>query len=245
MPLVSATTSAYGYGRNAVLDYDIFFNKTVLLLHMNGTNGSTSFLDNSIYNKSVNVFGSAQISTAEFKFGDASAYFNNLDAYLTVNSDDTLNFTSGDWTIEFFCRINPVETDILLNKADQFGFYGYQLRIINDRFSMKGYSSDPLPELVYELGEDVGPIVTPSTWYHVAGARQSNRFWLYIDGQLVDTTTSNENLYNSPGPLSIGGTSNGQGLTSGYVDELRMTKGICRYPNGASFPVPQKEFFNE
>lgn len=245
MPLISSTTSAYGYGRNAVLDYDIFFKKTVLLLHMNGGNGSTNFIDSSLYNKSVNVFGSAQISTAQSQFGGSSGYFNNIDAYLTVDNDSTLDFTTGDWTIEFFCRIDPVETDILLNKADEFGFYGYQLRIINDRFSMKGYSADTIPELVYELGEDVGPVIIPATWYHIAAARQSNNFWLYINGQLIDSTNSNKNLYNSRGSLSIGGTNNGQGLTSGYIDELRITKGICRYPNGANFPVPQNEFFND
>jgi len=244
MPFISSTTSAYGYGRNAVLDYDIFYKNTVLLLHMNGTNGSTNFIDNSLYNRTVNNFGGAEINTAQYKFGGASARFNNVDSYLTVNDSNDLNFSTGDWTIEFFCNINPVETDILINKSFGLGFYGYQIRIINNRFSIKGYGTNFIPNLVYELGEDVGPIVTPNTWYHVAAARQASNFYLYIDGILIDSTTSNSNLYNSPGPLSIGGTSDGQGLTSGYIDEVRITKGVCRYPNGAAFPVPTSQFLD-
>jgi hypothetical protein len=244
MPFLSSTTSAYGYGRNAVLDYDIFYKNTVLLLHMNGTNGSTSFIDSSLYNRTINRFGGTVISTDQYKFGGASAYFNNVNSYLTVNNSNDFNFSTGDWTIEFFCNINPVETDILINKSFGLGFYGYQVRIINNRFSVKGYGTNFIPNLVYELGEDIGPIVTPNTWYHVATARQASNFYLYVNGNLIDSTTSNSNLYDSPGTLSIGGTNDGQGLTSGYLDEVRITKGVCRYPNGVSFPIPASQFLD-
>lgn len=241
MPFISSTTSAYGYGRNSTAG-DKFYPNVVLLLHMNGLNGSTNFIDNSKYSKTVNTFGAVEISTAQYKFGDASGYFNNINSYLTVNDDPTLNLSTGDWTIEFFCRINPIETDILVNKADGVGFYGYQIRIINNRFSMKGYSSSLTPTLVYELGEDVGPIISPSTWYFVAAARQGSNFYLYVNGILVDSFSSSSALFNSPGPLSIGATSDGQGLSSGYIDELRITKGVCRYPNGVNFTVPTSQF---
>lgn len=245
MPFISAFTSAYGYGRNSVSALDPFINSTVLLLHMNGTNGSTVFTDSSTYNKTVLPFGGVQISTAEFKFGGASGFFNNINSYLTVADDSSLNLSTGDWTVEMFCRINPVESDILINKAEGLGFYGYQIRIINNRFSVKGYSTDAIPSLVYELGEDVGPIITPSQWYHVAAARQGSTFYLYVNGQLVDSSTSSKNLYNSAGPLSIGGTNTGLALTSGYLDELRITKGVCRYPNGSNFLAPFAQFPDE
>jgi hypothetical protein len=253
MPFISSTTSAYGYGRNAVLN-DIYFNKTVLLLHMNrlgGTGGGEPvfndfFIDSSLYYKFVAPNGLVSLSTAQYRFGNASAFFDNTTAYLTVDHDDTLNFSTGDWTIELFCRIDPIETDILINKSIGLGFFGYQLRIVNNRFSAKGYGlEDPLlPKLVYELGEDVGPTVIPNTWYHVVVARQLSNFYLYVNGTLVDSAISSKPLYNSTGPLSIGGTSNGQGLTSGYIDELRITKGVCRYPNGQTFLVPASQFFD-
>lgn len=245
MPFFSSYTGYYGYGKGISTLNDPYFNNTVLLLHMNGIEGSTNFIDSSKYSKFVDPYGAVQISEARYKFGGASGYFNNVNSYLTVNHDSTLDFSTGDWTIEMFCNINPVESDILLNKAEGLGFYGYQIRIINNRFSVKGYNATPLLGTVYELGEDIGPIVTPDTWYHVAAARQSNSFYLYVDGILIDSSTSSSPLYTSPSQLSIGGTNTGDALTSGYIDEVRLTKGICRYPNGTNFPVPQVEFLNK
>ena len=48
---------------------------TVLLLHGDGTNGSTIFTDSSSYPKAVTASGNAQISTAQSRFGGASMHF--------------------------------------------------------------------------------------------------------------------------------------------------------------------------
>lgn len=248
MPFISSTTGAYGYGRNSVIGTDIFYDKTELLLHMDWNNNDIVFIDYSPRQKVVNnVLLNAKTSTDQFKFGGGSGYFNNINAYLTVTDESAFNFSTGDWTVELFCRINPVETDILVNKADGVGFFGYQLRIINNRFSASGYDNTlfPNPNLAYNIGSTVGPIVQPNVWYHVAMCRQVSNFYLYVEGNLVDSAVSSAILYNSASPLSIGGTSDGRALTSGYIDELRITKGVCRYPNGVNFPVPTKRFYDK
>jgi hypothetical protein len=48
------------------------FGSVSLLLHGNGTNGSTTITDNSPSPKTVTAVGNAQISTAQSKFGGAS-----------------------------------------------------------------------------------------------------------------------------------------------------------------------------
>lgn len=247
MPINSSIAGNYAFGRNAVVDptVDPYFNNVSLLLHMDGTNGSTNFIDSSPRTKIMTAFGGAQITTDQAKFGGASGYFNNTDAYLTTPNNADFNFATGDWTVELFCRIFPVQADILINKAEGFGFYPMQLRVINSKFSVKGYNNNTLiPALVYELGEDIGPTVVENQWYHVAAARQGSNFYLYVNGLLIDTSTSSATLYSSNSPLSVGGTSNGDGLISGYLDEVRITKGICRYPNGRQFIPPRKAFPN-
>lgn len=248
MPLISSTTGAYGYGRNSVVGTDIFYDNTELLLHMDGLDGEALFFDFSPRQKIlINNFIGARISTAQYKFGGSSGYFNNVNSYLTVTDEAAFDFSTGDWTVELFCRINPVETDILVNKAVGAGFFGYQLRIIDNRFSAKGYDNNilPNPVLAYDLGRGVGPVVQTDVWYHVAMCRQLSNFYLYVDGILVDSAVSSAVLYNTVSPLSIGGTSDGLALTSGYIDELRITKGVCRYPNGVNFPVPVKRFYDK
>lgn len=247
MPINSSIAGNYAFGKNAIIDpnsglTDRYFNYVSLLLHMDGVNGSTSFVDNSPRTKTVTPAGSTQISTVQSKYGGASGFFNNTNSYLTTPDNVDFNFSTGDWTLELFCNISPVEADILINKAAGLGFYPVQLRVFNSKFGVKGYNNAQFPALVYELGEDKGPIVTPGQWYHVVAARQNTNFYLYVDGILIDYSTSNANLYYSNSPLSIGGTSDGLGLVSGYIDEVRITKGICRYPNGTRFIPPRKAF---
>lgn len=242
MPFVSSITGLYGFGRSAVFNQDPLFNDVSLLLHMNGINGSTNFIDSSPRTKTVTVFGGTVISTDLSKFGGASGYFNNIDSYLTTPDDVDFNLTTGDWTIELFCNINPVESDILITKAAGVGFFPFQIRVVNDKFNARGFVPNPIFGLAYNLGEDSGPTVNPSTWYHLALVRQSNTFYFYVDGVSVDSQVYSGLLYDAPTSVSIGGTDNGLALTSGYIDELRITKGLCRYPDGTTFEVPTKQF---
>jgi hypothetical protein len=62
---------------------DPVFNNVSLLLHGNGTNGSTTITDNSPTPKTVTAVGNAQISTAQSKFGGASIAFDGTGDYLT------------------------------------------------------------------------------------------------------------------------------------------------------------------
>src|SRR3990167_7743345 len=58
---------------------------TKLLLHMDGTNGSTTFTDE--IGKTVTANGNAQISTAQSKFGGASGLFNGAGDWIDVPSN--------------------------------------------------------------------------------------------------------------------------------------------------------------
>lgn len=246
MPIAGSFVSSFGFGRRAGVYptnslYDPYFSNVVLLLHMDGSNGSTTFIDSSSTPKTVTPFGSAQISTADSKFGGAAGFFNNTDAYLTTPHHSSFNFATGDWTVELYCKINPVESDIIINKATNFGFFPFQIRVFGNRFNARGYSNSGQ---VYNLGVTSGPTVVAGTWYHVALCRQSNNFLLYVDGNLVEYSSSSATLFSGTTPVSIAGLSNGQGLMAGYMEDVRITVGVCRYPNGISFPVPTTAFPN-
>lgn len=244
---ISSFVSSFGWGRRASAypsdtDFDPYFQYVTLLLHLDGANGSTTFTDNSINTKVVTPFGGAQISTSDFKFGGASAFFNNTNAYLTTPNHPDFNFNTNDWTVELYCNLNPIESDILINKAITFGFFPFQIRVNGGRFNARGYSSSGV--IAYNLGAGIGPIVSTNTWYHVAACRQSSNFYLYVDGNLIDYAVNTGTLFSSASPISIAGLSNGQGLASGYFDDIRITNGICRYPNGTPFIVRTTAFPN-
>lgn len=72
---------------------------TLLLLHMDGNNGSTTFTDSSSNGFSVITNGAAQITTSSPKYG-SGAYLGAGDGdYIWINDPAALEF-SGAWTLE-------------------------------------------------------------------------------------------------------------------------------------------------
>jgi hypothetical protein len=79
---------------------------TLLLLHMDGTNGSTVFRDdNGIIGstpKAITANGNAQISTAQSKFSGSSALFDGTGDFLLLGHNTDLNFGPNNFTVEFW-----------------------------------------------------------------------------------------------------------------------------------------------
>ena len=74
---------------------------THLLIHADGTNGSTTFTDASLRMNPITANGDAQISTAQSKFGDSSAYFDGTGDYLSVADREDFDFGTSNFTIDF------------------------------------------------------------------------------------------------------------------------------------------------
>jgi YD repeat-containing protein len=81
-----------------------------------------------------------------------------------------------------------------------------------------------------------------NTWYHYALTKQGTTFRLFINGQLETTATSAQVTDPMNVSLNIGGGFGGENFR-GYIDEVRITKGVARY--AASFMVPTKEHSNQ
>ena len=77
--------------------------------------------------------------------------------------------------------------------------------------------------------------VSADTWHHVAYTREGNTFRGFLDGTLLGSATSSQAVYQ--GNTWIGARSDGAGESfSGYMEDVRITKGLARYT--ASFSVP-------
>ena len=104
---------------------------------------------------------------------------------------------------------------------------------------------------VIEFRNGDSPVITKNTatpistgeWHHVAAVRSSGVLKLFVDGTQVGSDssfTSNITRNNSYG-LSVGAYTLSNGSSSdyfnGYLDDLRITKGVARYASNFSVPV--------
>jgi hypothetical protein len=218
-------------------------NNVVLLLHMDGSNGSTTFTDSSPSNKTVTAYGDAQISTAESKFGGASLYLDGDGDYLELADSDDFDFGTGDWTIEFWQYATDNTNSHPTAITTEGGWYtgSFAIRWDNiggsDKFGVFFNPDDPLFFSTNTFPND--------TWHHVAVVRESNTIRMYIDGvEEGSAVVAPERTVD----LCVGGTlrigwsawDGGAGYLNDYLDELRISKGVARYT--ANFTPPTVPF---
>jgi hypothetical protein len=210
--------------------------KVALLMHFDGPDGSTTFVE--MTGKTVKPqLGNAQISTAQSKFGGASGYFNGSSS-LTVATDPAFAF-QGDFTFEAWIRLHSLEAPsyaryiIYSDKIDQaFG-------IINNGGKPALYDFTKGAALIADA------MIPFDTWHHIAFVRQGATITGYFDGAAVGAPIMAGGTIEAP-PVALWlGRSplTGGEFWDGYLDELRLTNGLARYtkpftPPAGPFPDP-------
>ena len=195
---------------------DVYYPQTSLLMHFNGTNGSTTMTDNSKNNFTVTSVNGAAISTAQSKFGGASGLFDGTDDYLSIPSNAAFNFGTGDFTVEFW--VYPTTTMPAFTKL---------VTGLDSTFTIETQSTDNKLWVTYFNSTILASTTALSNnvWTHFAAVRSSGILTLYVNGTSSGSTSSS---YNFGSFLYIGGRPSSQYFT-GYIDEFRVTKGIARY----------------
>lgn len=208
---------------------------TVVLLHMDGTDASTTFTDES--GKTWTAQGNAQIDTAQSVFGGAAGLFDGTGDYVTT--PDHADWSS--WrTIDFRVRFNG---------DPGTGVVGFvQQRADNNNWWSLFLSNNELVILVYSGGVsivDIRQAWNPSTatWYHVAIVRNGNDYLHFIDGvQSGSTITDASTIPDFAGELRIGRHTDSTGTNydlNGWMDELRISN-IARWT--ANFTPPTEAY---
>jgi hypothetical protein len=214
---------------------------TKALLHMDGTDASTTFTDES--GKTWTAYGTAQIDTAQSKFGGASVLFDGNSDYITTPDHADFAVGSGDFTIDFWFKKNA-------NGALQCAFCQLNSTATLTTASILCYidkTETNLPSIdVYAGGTLHGAqsatAITDTNWHHYAGVRNGNTLYLYIDGiEKATHDLTGITINDSANVPTIGrpGDYNGQ-YTNGWIDEFRFSKGIARWT--ANFTPPTQPY---
>ena len=193
----------------------------------------------------LETVGNAQISTAQSKWGGSSIAFDGTGDYLTSPDSDAWSFGTGNFTVEgwVYPAASPNQPIIVGQWSGSGGSttLSWVLLLSNDgnrnlRFATSSDGANVLFDLVSS-----SPL-TLNAWSHVAVVRNGNTFQLYLNGTAATggSTTSSSSLFNATNALSVGSSSAGTQPFNGYIDDLRITKGVARYT--ANFTAPTAPF---
>ena len=180
----------------------------------------------------LQTVGDTRISTSVKKYGTGSIYLNPSYAsaptgYLFSAASLTASFGTGNFTVEFWFRWVTTA-----NRQDLFWWKGSQVAGILWNISAGNLT-------YYISGNQINAPLTPTvgTWYHIALTRSSGTSRLFIDGVQGGSSYADSTNYTGTYELYSG---RDQGAASnwvnGYIDELRITRGVARYT--AAFTPP-------
>ena len=199
---------------------------------LNYTNGA--IFDNTAKNV-LETVGNAQISTTQSKWGGSSISFDGTGDYLVSNSGtDLYAFGSGNFTIECWVYFNTV--------ASQVFYDGRPSGVQTTQPSI--YMSGAGVLFYYANGANVitGATLTSGQWYHIAVSRSGTSTKMFLNGVQTGSTYSDTTVYtNTAGRPIIGvdGFSPPSNPLNGYVDDMRVTKGVARYITNFTPPTSQ------
>jgi hypothetical protein len=200
---------------------------TAPLTAITNTSLLTNFTNAGIYDAtSKNVLetvGDAKISTVQSKFGGSSMFFDGTGDYLVGASKALFQFNTGDFTVEcwVYSQSSSGYQTFFSTRSSNTGenansfFLGFNL---NTRTPIVFGSS-----LI--LASSTG--LSGSTWTHVAATRENGTLRIFVNGTQTGTTTYTTNLTGST--PAVGATSRPEHPFTGYIDDLRVTKGYARY----------------
>jgi len=202
----------------------------------------TNFTNAGIYDgtmkNNLETVGNAQISTSVVKYGSGSMYFDGTgDTLQIAPSVNALPINGNNFTIEFWYRFAVVP-------GTQY-FYTQRYDGNNYIFiyaTSTGWVFDTFSNAVQ------GPKITSSTitpdatnWHHFALVYLNGTYTMYVDGVSVGSQANSSVLSTLNGyiptiPVYIASRANIDSYVNGYIDDLRITKGIARYT--ANFTPP-------
>ena len=180
----------------------------------------------------------SHIPSGEKKFGETSIVFDGTGDYLELADNNDFDFQgTEDFTMEAWVYMSSKisgENPILL-KSQGDANVNYYLFIAGDENKLKlsWYNGSSWTEVASSAGT-----WNTDTWYHIAAVRNGSDISIYRDGVSLATNSSNPSLPEADGStLQIGMPYDQSGTWNGYIDDIRITKGLAVYTGAFTAPT--------
>ena len=186
------------------------------------------------------MYGNANTSTDQAKFGDTSLHLDGTGDYVEMPYSGLFEMGAGGYTVECFIKTSGATGEIIgAFNGSASPYKGWLFGV--------GFSANDGKLKVHNANasnsETVSSTATVNNnaWRHVAFSKAGQTLKFFIDGDLDSTHTLQYVGVGSEQNIVIGASSNPtrDRFFNGYIDELRLTK-ATRYT--ADFTAPSAPF---
>ena len=225
LKLAAALGGAAGGGGG---DGDPYFSSVVSLMHFNGNltdvRGHTWTATGSVAADGTAKFGSNALNIPA-----TGASTNRL----TGDGSADFGFGTGDFTVELWANISDLQPTSISVLWDMRVASVVQNTIYLDNTNIYYYSNG--------ANRITAAFSSYNTYVHIALSRKSGTSRLFVNGTQVGSNyTDSYDMASGAGNPTLGNTNLSTNNLLGYIDELRVTKGVGRYT--ANFTAPTEAF---
>lgn len=213
---------------------DPYLGSVKLLLHGNGTNGSTTIVDSSPVGRTTTlVSAGVSLTTSTKKYGTAAIENTSTSGNIEWGSSTDFSMPL-EYTLEFWIYVpsfpsaSPTTFFLATDGARYFTLSNTGVLV-------------PGPQWYVDL-PFVSATLSTGVWQFYAQTRDSSgRSRSFLNGTLLGTGGVLTTTYTTAKPFGLFGVPGRADLRSfvGVIDDLRWTPGVCRYTT--SFPAPSNE----
>ena len=199
----------------------------IVLLHFDGTDGSTTFVDSSAYNRTISTIDSPTISTAASVSGGSSLLLQGWPGAhdglkATIPSNGMGLVTTKTWTIEGYVKINAATHEnagiVGIYSGGPYNYVGLyygQFRVGNA--GLTGHASD----VAFDAG-----LLSTSFFNKIKITGDGTNIKLYIDDALILTVDYPAWADTTPQNTLAFGRSFATHTQGGYYDEWKVVKEV-------------------
>jgi hypothetical protein len=157
--------------------------------------------------------------------------FNGSTDYLTIVSNPALNLSTGSFTVEAWVYLLGMSGDYFVISATGNGgaFFGFT-----------GSTQIGYGRAAVAWDYNIASGVSTGAWYHLAWSRSGTSMRIFVNGNQVGTTQTTSQAYDLTTTSTAVGSQGAIFYLNGYIEDLRITKGVGRYT--ANFSVPTAAF---
>jgi hypothetical protein len=161
-------------------------------------------------------------------------YFDRTGDYLSIPPNLGFVFGLNDFTIEAWFYIAAGATGVIFDTRADVVSLTPLLYIGSSTLRYYISGSDRITS---------GTTLSTGTWYHVAVVRSSLSSIMYLNGVQTGSSYTDTNNYTLNNTINIGRGVDNSNFLNGYIDDLRITKGVARYTT--TFTPPTVALFTK
>ena len=212
---------------------DPLFDDVLQLLHFDGADGSTTFT-NEAGTDGVQV-GTAQLSTAQAKFGTSSLTIPNASSAVRLTPVNTIDYTL-PFTVEGWMYRTTVGTDYIVADENQNKGWGLYIHS-NGNAYLNGFNNGIVVQIIMSAVPSAA-----NGWEYWTVTRNATGLWsVYhaaaadVNATLLGSSQEGANVAPAVTNLTLGNDPTLVAPLDGYMDDWRVTQAL-RYTT--DFPVP-------